>query len=110
MTSVLVQAPHDPTEARRCSVVVHATRDPLVAARILQLLATQRVAAEHVEIEFVGVGRGGVRALRGRPTATPLSRVTLVIRAARRDEIERLTKMINRIVDVVKVQVLTIEA
>jgi hypothetical protein len=94
---------HDDEKVSQLVVLtVYARPSLAVCSRVLQQLIRRRVFVERVMADFSGSDHRGVKGLE--TLQSPVLRISVVASIADNHELEQITKLINRIVDVYKVQ------
>lgn len=82
-------------------LTVYARHDIAVCTRVLQALTLSRVVTERFVADLSQVDLRRVKGLEHE--SAPVMRVVLVVSVPEPQDLERLTKVFNRMVDVVKV-------
>ena len=83
-------------------LTVYAREDAAVAGRVLQGLTLRRFAIERFIVDFSGFDHRSVRGLED--VGGEVLRMTIVVSVPDHDDVERIGKLLNRIVDVYKVE------
>ena len=83
-------------------LTVYARADAAVSSRALQALTLRHFAVERFIVDFSGFDHREVKGLED--LAGDVLRMTIVVSLPRHDDLERIGKLLNRIVDVYKVE------
>ncbi|MFC5676952.1 hypothetical protein [Aeromicrobium endophyticum] len=83
-------------------LTVYARGDAAVSSRVLQGLTLRRFAVERFIVDFSGFDHHSVRGLED--VDGEVLRMTIVVSLPHHDDLERIGKLLNRIVDVYKVE------
>lgn len=83
-------------------LTVYARRHLAVCGRVLQAFTVQQFAVERFIADFSGFDHREVRGLEG--MGGDVLRMTIVVSLPGLDDLERIGKLLNRIVDVYKVE------
>lgn len=83
-------------------LTVYARGDVAVCSKVLQGFTVRRFAVERLIVDFSRFDARGVRGLES--VRGELLRMTIVVSLPHHDDLERISKFLNRIVDVYKVE------
>ena len=83
-------------------LTVYAKADVAVCGRILQRLSLHRVVVERIVADFSRFDHRGIRGLEG--IESPPVRISVAASIADHHQLERITKALNKLVDVYKIQ------
>jgi hypothetical protein len=83
-------------------LMVYARADLAVCSRVLQTLVTRRIAVERLIGDLSRFDHSHIRGLE--EVRGPVMRISLVVSLHRSTDLERLVKLLNRVIDVFKVE------